>query len=157
MKVEAQILLDAGAYADSSSEVLAAAVAFACGPYVLGGQAGGTNFRAMSHQQMLAWLDEASSFYVGDAAERLKAVGDQLERIAEDLSASMRRMDWEGEGEKAFVEWATNVANSTKGLADYSKDGAEVDGGDPPPSPRRRAPCPGTPPTRPPRRTSKRR
>ncbi|MFD2006470.1 hypothetical protein [Streptomyces narbonensis] len=79
----------------------------------------------MSHQQMLAWLDEASSFYVGDAAERLKAVGDQLERIAEDLSASMRRMDWEGEAEKAFVEWATNVANSTKGLADYSKDGAK--------------------------------
>ncbi|MEU1860718.1 hypothetical protein [Streptomyces gardneri] len=79
----------------------------------------------MSHQQMLAWLDEASSFYVGDAATRLKTVGDQLERIAEELSASMRRMDWEGEAEKAFVEWATNVANSTKGLADYSKGGAK--------------------------------
>ncbi|MEU5049839.1 molybdopterin cofactor-binding domain-containing protein [Streptomyces sp. NPDC021096] len=35
LKVEAQILLDAGAYADSSSEALAAAVAFACGPYVV--------------------------------------------------------------------------------------------------------------------------
>ncbi|MFC7218515.1 xanthine dehydrogenase family protein molybdopterin-binding subunit [Streptomyces polyrhachis] len=35
VKVEAQILLDAGAYADSSAEVLAAAVAFACGPYVV--------------------------------------------------------------------------------------------------------------------------
>ncbi|MBZ6477109.1 xanthine dehydrogenase family protein molybdopterin-binding subunit [Streptomyces griseocarneus] len=35
VKVEAQILLDAGAYADSSSEALAAAVAFACGPYVV--------------------------------------------------------------------------------------------------------------------------
>ncbi|MEL5958611.1 xanthine dehydrogenase family protein molybdopterin-binding subunit [Streptomyces sp. CLV115] len=35
VKVEAQILLDAGAYADSSSESLAAAVAFACGPYVV--------------------------------------------------------------------------------------------------------------------------
>ncbi|MFC9700110.1 hypothetical protein ACFTWD_05370 [Streptomyces sp. NPDC056943] len=90
-----------------------------------GGGGGGTNFRGMTHQQMLAWLDEASSFYVGDAATRLKAVGDQLERIAEELSASMRRMDWEGEAEKAFVEWATNVANSTKGLADYSKGGAK--------------------------------
>ncbi|MFB7589511.1 hypothetical protein [Streptomyces sp. NPDC056169] len=78
----------------------------------------------MSHQQMLAWLDEASSFYVGDAAQRLKSVAVQLERIAEELSASMRRMDWEGEAEKAFVEWATNVANSTKGLADYSERGA---------------------------------
>jgi CO/xanthine dehydrogenase Mo-binding subunit len=35
VKVEAQILLDAGAYADASSEALAAAVAFACGPYVV--------------------------------------------------------------------------------------------------------------------------
>ncbi|WP_260605746.1 hypothetical protein [Streptomyces sp. WAC01280] len=78
----------------------------------------------MSHQQMLAWLDEASSYYVGDAAQRLKSVAVQLERIAAELSASMRRMDWEGEAEKAFVEWATNVANSTKGLADYSERGA---------------------------------
>ncbi|QES21933.1 hypothetical protein DEJ46_24825 [Streptomyces venezuelae] len=90
-----------------------------------GGGGGGTNFRAMSHQQMLAWLDEASSFYVGDAAQRLKSVSEQLETIAAELSASMRRMDWEGEAEKAFVEWATNVANSTKGLADYSKAGAK--------------------------------
>lgn len=35
VKVEAQILLDAGAYADSSAEVLAAAVSFAAGPYVV--------------------------------------------------------------------------------------------------------------------------
>ncbi|WP_063735178.1 xanthine dehydrogenase family protein molybdopterin-binding subunit [Streptomyces sp. RTd22] len=35
VKVEAQILLDAGAYADSSAETLAAAVSFACGPYVV--------------------------------------------------------------------------------------------------------------------------
>ncbi|MEC4015103.1 molybdopterin cofactor-binding domain-containing protein [Streptomyces sp. H27-D2] len=35
VKVEAQILLDAGAYADSSSETLAAAVAFGAGPYVV--------------------------------------------------------------------------------------------------------------------------
>ncbi|MBY8887991.1 xanthine dehydrogenase family protein molybdopterin-binding subunit [Streptomyces sp. PTM05] len=35
VKVEAQLLLDAGAYADASSEALAAAVAFAAGPYVV--------------------------------------------------------------------------------------------------------------------------
>nr|WP_106982628.1 molybdopterin cofactor-binding domain-containing protein [Streptomyces megasporus] len=35
VKVEAQILLDAGAYADDSSDALAAAVAFAAGPYVV--------------------------------------------------------------------------------------------------------------------------
>ncbi|MFF5716029.1 xanthine dehydrogenase family protein molybdopterin-binding subunit [Streptomyces buecherae] len=35
LKVEAQILLDAGAYADTSADALAAAVSFACGPYVV--------------------------------------------------------------------------------------------------------------------------
>ncbi|MGA4841616.1 xanthine dehydrogenase family protein molybdopterin-binding subunit [Streptomyces sp. G45] len=35
VKVEAQILLDGGAYADSSADALAAAVSFACGPYVV--------------------------------------------------------------------------------------------------------------------------
>ncbi|MGP4004747.1 xanthine dehydrogenase family protein molybdopterin-binding subunit, partial [Streptomyces sp. 8N706] len=35
VKVEAQILLDAGAYADASAESLAAAVSFAAGPYVV--------------------------------------------------------------------------------------------------------------------------
>ncbi|MFC5722732.1 xanthine dehydrogenase family protein molybdopterin-binding subunit [Streptomyces gamaensis] len=35
VKVEAQILMDAGAYADTSSDALAAAVSFACGPYVV--------------------------------------------------------------------------------------------------------------------------
>ncbi|MEV4438370.1 molybdopterin cofactor-binding domain-containing protein [Streptomyces sp. NPDC049577] len=35
VKVEAQILMDAGAYADHSADALAAAVSFACGPYVV--------------------------------------------------------------------------------------------------------------------------
>ncbi|MFR9723896.1 xanthine dehydrogenase family protein molybdopterin-binding subunit [Streptomyces sp. MS19] len=35
VKVEAQLLMDAGAYADDSAEVLAAAVSFAAGPYVV--------------------------------------------------------------------------------------------------------------------------
>ncbi|MCI0386564.1 xanthine dehydrogenase family protein molybdopterin-binding subunit [Streptomyces sp. CNQ085] len=35
LKVEAQILLDAGAYADDSADALAAAVSFAAGPYVV--------------------------------------------------------------------------------------------------------------------------
>ncbi|WP_430542741.1 xanthine dehydrogenase family protein molybdopterin-binding subunit [Streptomyces iconiensis] len=35
LKVEAQILLDGGAYADTSSDALAAAVSFAAGPYVV--------------------------------------------------------------------------------------------------------------------------
>lgn len=35
VKVEAQILMDGGAYADTSADALAAAVSFSCGPYVV--------------------------------------------------------------------------------------------------------------------------
>ncbi|QES06357.1 hypothetical protein DEJ44_12455 [Streptomyces venezuelae] len=89
-----------------------------------GGGGGGTDFSGMSHQQMLAWLDEASSFYVGDAARKLKSVATQLEKISKELKASMEGMDWEGEAEKAFAEWTINVANTTSKLALYSKNGA---------------------------------
>ncbi|GGV12984.1 hypothetical protein GCM10010275_62550 [Streptomyces litmocidini] len=89
-----------------------------------GGGGGGTNFAAMKHEQMLAWLDEASSFQVGEAARRLKSVSQQMAKIAGELRASMRNMDWEGEAEKAFVEWATNVANTTTSLSDYAEHGA---------------------------------
>ncbi|MFF8376892.1 WXG100 family type VII secretion target [Streptomyces sp. NPDC015661] len=89
-----------------------------------GGGGGGTNFAGMTHEQMLVWLDEASSYYVGEAARRLKTASDQLATIASDLRASMRDMDWEGEAEKAFVEWATNVANSTTHLSDYAERGS---------------------------------
>ncbi|MER7624842.1 hypothetical protein [Streptomyces sp. NPDC126503] len=89
-----------------------------------GGGGGATNFAGMTHEQMLEWLNEASSYNVGEAARRLKAVGEQMAKIAEDLRARMRNMDWEGEAEKAFVEWATNVANSTTALSEYSARGA---------------------------------
>ncbi|MER5962487.1 hypothetical protein [Streptomyces sp. NPDC002057] len=78
----------------------------------------------MSHQQMLAWLDEASTFYVGDAANVLRSTGEQLKGIADRLVKRMKEMDWEGEAEKAFSEWAISVASSTDSLGAYSDDAA---------------------------------
>ncbi|MFF9848240.1 WXG100 family type VII secretion target [Streptomyces litmocidini] len=90
-----------------------------------GGRGGATNFAAMDHGQMVAWLDEASHEQVNEASGRLKSVSEQMATIAEDLRASMRNMDWEGEAEKAFVEWATDVANSTTRLSEYSDRGSK--------------------------------
>ncbi|MFG3038382.1 hypothetical protein ACGFYZ_15880 [Streptomyces sp. NPDC048330] len=89
-----------------------------------GGGVGGTNFRDMSHQQMLNWLNEASSFYVGDAAGVLNTTGTKLTEIADRLVDRMKEMDWEGEAEKAFSEWTLAVAKSTSDLGTYSTDGA---------------------------------
>ncbi|MET7754024.1 hypothetical protein ABZT27_04870 [Streptomyces sp. NPDC005389] len=85
-----------------------------------GGGGGGTDFRSMSHQQMLAWLDEASSFYVGNAAARLKTAAEEMHRIATQLKNRSSRVEWEGEAEKAFNEWADSIVSSTHALGDYS-------------------------------------
>ncbi|MFE0653612.1 hypothetical protein ACFVZH_34130 [Streptomyces sp. NPDC059534] len=84
------------------------------------GGGGGTDFRSMSHQQMLAWLDEASSFYVRDAADRLTEASGKMRAIAQQLRDRTGRVDWQGEAEKAFTDWAESVASSTNKLADYS-------------------------------------
>ncbi|MFH8425529.1 WXG100 family type VII secretion target [Streptomyces sp. NPDC018038] len=90
-----------------------------------GGGGGGTDFRSMSHQQMLAWLDEASTFYVGNAAGRLKAAAEEMHRIATQLKNRSGRVAWEGEAEKAFNEWAESVVSSTHALGDFSTDAAK--------------------------------
>ncbi|MEW1695491.1 hypothetical protein [Streptomyces sp. NPDC091278] len=89
-----------------------------------GGGGGGTDFRSMSHQQMLAWLDEASSFYVGNAAGRLKEASEEMHRIAEQLKNRTGRVEWEGEAEKAFNVWAESVVSSTHSLGTYGSDAA---------------------------------
>ncbi|MBP2582459.1 hypothetical protein J3A78_002937 [Streptomyces sp. PvR006] len=79
----------------------------------------------MSHQQMLAWLDEASEAGVRLAGDRLKAASVELERIAKELKSRSGRVDWKGKAEQAFNEWAADVVSSTFSLSSYSGRGAE--------------------------------
>ncbi|MDX2559128.1 hypothetical protein PV371_05635 [Streptomyces sp. TX20-6-3] len=79
----------------------------------------------MSHQQMLAWLDEASEAGVRLAGDRLKAAAVELERIAKELKSRSGRVDWKGKAEQAFNEWAADVVSSTFSLSSYSSRGAE--------------------------------
>ncbi|MEU8761238.1 hypothetical protein [Streptomyces sp. NPDC048659] len=88
------------------------------------GGGGGTNFRAMPHQQMLDWLDEASSFYVSDAGDRLNKAAAKMREIAKALQNRPGRVEWRGEAEKAFMEWANSLASTTHSLADYSEHSA---------------------------------
>ncbi|MFE5942581.1 hypothetical protein [Streptomyces sp. NPDC056480] len=79
----------------------------------------------MTHQQMLAWLDEASEAGVRLAGDRLKAASVELERIAKELKSRSSRVDWKGKAEQAFNEWAADVVSSTFSLSSYSGRGAE--------------------------------
>lgn len=90
-----------------------------------GGGGGGTDFRSMSHQKMLDWLDEAEIYPVSNAAERLKAAAAQMHSIATELKQRTGGVDWKGDAEKAFTEWAESVVLSTHALGEYSTDAAK--------------------------------
>lgn len=90
-----------------------------------GGGRGRTPFESMSHEAMLAWLDQASSFHVQEAADRLSAAAGEIRSIAQQLKFRPERVRWEGEGFEAFVEWGASLASSTFRLADYSDDASK--------------------------------
>ncbi|MDH2393038.1 hypothetical protein QCN29_30540, partial [Streptomyces sp. HNM0663] len=74
-----------------------------------GGGGGGTPFEGMSHEQMLAWLDQASSFHVRDAGDRLARAAGEIRKIALQLKFRPERVEWQGEGFEAFVEWGASL------------------------------------------------
>ncbi|MGW1116171.1 WXG100 family type VII secretion target [Streptomyces tanashiensis] len=79
----------------------------------------------MTHQQMLEWLNEASEPSVRIAGDRLQAAAEEMHRIATQLKNRTGRVDWKGEAEKAFTEWAESVVSSTHSLGDYSGHASE--------------------------------
>ncbi|QNP71056.1 translation initiation factor IF-2 [Streptomyces roseirectus] len=83
---------------------------------------GGTFFDGMSHEQMLAWLDQANAGVVSGAADRLKKAADEIEKIAEELKVRPQWVAWKGEGADAFRTWAADLANATLRLSDFSRD-----------------------------------
>jgi hypothetical protein len=82
---------------------------------------GGTPFESMSHEQMLAWLDQAKSGEVQAAADRLTAAAEEIRKIAGELKVRPQYVAWKGEGADAFRTWAADLANSTLRLGDFSE------------------------------------
>ncbi|MEH0544134.1 translation initiation factor IF-2 [Streptomyces sp. NPDC054884] len=89
------------------------------------GTGGGASFEDMSHEQMLAWLDQANSGTVQAAADRLVSAAEEIRRIAEELKVRPQWVEWKGEGADAFRTWADDLANSTLWLGDFSEDAAK--------------------------------
>ncbi|TVZ75921.1 translation initiation factor IF-2 [Streptomyces sp. BK340] len=85
------------------------------------GSGGGTSFEDMSHEQMLAWLDQADPGTVQAAADRLTAAAKEIRKIAEELKIRPQWVEWKGEGAHAFRTWSGDLANSTLRLGDFSE------------------------------------
>ncbi|MFE2260356.1 translation initiation factor IF-2 [Streptomyces griseosporeus] len=89
------------------------------------GSGGTTPFEGMSHEQMLAWLDQANSGTVEGAAGKLRKAATEIRSIAEELKIRPQWVEWKGEGADAFRIWAGDLANSAHRLADFSEDSAK--------------------------------
>ncbi|WP_225098676.1 translation initiation factor IF-2 [Streptomyces sp. CoH27] len=85
------------------------------------GSGGGTSFEDMSHEQMLAWLDQADAGTVQAAADRLTVAAQEIRKIAEELKVRPQWVEWKGEGAQAFRTWSADLANSTLRLGDFSE------------------------------------
>ncbi|MGW2380751.1 translation initiation factor IF-2 [Streptomyces sp. NPDC001658] len=79
----------------------------------------------MSHEQMLAWLDQANAGTVQSAADRLIAAAKEIRKIADELKVRPQWVEWKGEGADAFRTWTADLANSTLRLGDFSEDAAK--------------------------------
>lgn len=88
------------------------------------GAGGATSFEDMSHEQMLAWLDQANAGTVQAAAARLTAAAKEIRKIAEELKVRPQYVEWKGEGADAFRTWTGDLANATLRLGDFGEDSA---------------------------------
>lgn len=89
------------------------------------GTGGGTSFENMSHEQMLAWLDQANAGTVQGAADRLIAAAKEIRKIAEELKVRPQYVEWKGKGADAFRTWSGDLANSALRLGDFSEGAAK--------------------------------
>ncbi|MFJ7492350.1 WXG100 family type VII secretion target [Streptomyces sp. NPDC097727] len=81
----------------------------------------GTDFDSRTHEEMLKWLDQASSGEIQGAADRLKSAASEIHKIAQDLKVRPQWVEWKGEGADAFRTWSADLANATLRLGDYSE------------------------------------
>ncbi|MEU1123615.1 hypothetical protein ABZ371_08540 [Streptomyces sp. NPDC005899] len=80
-----------------------------------------TSFEEMSHEQMIAWLDQANSAAVQSVADRLASAATAINKVAEELKVRPQVVAWKGQGAESFRTWAADLANATLRLGDYSK------------------------------------
>lgn len=88
------------------------------------GSGGSTPFEGMSHEAMLAWLDQANSGTVQGAADRLAQAAKEIRKIADELKVRPQWVEWKGAGADAFRTWSADLANATLRLGDFSEGSA---------------------------------
>ncbi|MEU5520140.1 hypothetical protein ABZ759_05410 [Streptomyces sp. NPDC047860] len=80
-----------------------------------------TDFESMTHEQLAALLDSASSESASHLATKLSKASSTITGIGDDLMTYVKGLEWQGEGGDAFRNWGGQSAAATLRLGQYAE------------------------------------
>lgn len=80
-----------------------------------------TDFESMTHEQLAALLDSASSEGASHLATKLAKASSTITGIGDDLMTYVKGLEWQGEGGDAFRDWGGQSAAATLRLGQYAE------------------------------------
>ncbi|CAM5373727.1 hypothetical protein GCM10010261_42870 [Streptomyces pilosus] len=80
-----------------------------------------TDFESMTHEQLAALIDSASSQGAAHLATKLSKASSTITKIGDDLMTYTKGLEWQGEGGDAFRDWGGQSAAATLRLGQYAE------------------------------------
>lgn len=85
-----------------------------------------TNFESRSHEDMIGMVKVSDPDTTRRLGQKLADAARDMDAIAQALSTRAPRVDWEGQGARAFTDWNQSMVNSTRRLAEFSRSSGEA-------------------------------
>ncbi|MFI6208717.1 hypothetical protein ACIBAI_20305 [Streptomyces sp. NPDC051041] len=80
-----------------------------------------TDFESMTHEQLAAMLDSATSEGAAQLATKLSKAASTITKIGDDLMTYTKGLEWQGEAGDAFRDWGGQTASATLRLGQYAE------------------------------------
>ncbi|GAA2455715.1 hypothetical protein [Streptomyces glaucus] len=80
-----------------------------------------TDFESMTHEQLAAMLDPATSEGAAQLATKLSKAASTITKIGDDLMTYTKGLEWQGEAGDAFRDWGGQTASATLRLGQYAE------------------------------------
>ncbi|MGW7406908.1 WXG100 family type VII secretion target [Streptomyces sp. NPDC054833] len=80
-----------------------------------------TDFESMTHEQLAALIDSASSSGASHLTGKLAKAASTITKIGDDLMTYVKGLEWQGEAGDAFRDWGGQTAGATLRLGQYAE------------------------------------
>ncbi|WP_129306233.1 hypothetical protein [Streptomyces sp. L2] len=80
-----------------------------------------TDFESMTHEQLAAMLESASTSGASHLSTKLSKAASTISKIGDDLMKHVKDLEWQGEGGDAFRDWGGQTAGATLRLGQYAE------------------------------------